>query len=90
MLQQQKAEELKRKAVESQERFCHILKKKVTILTEYIDYKSAADKGEAGSIYCGNIIPCYHNDVKCKYSGISPLFRDPFIPDDEEPEISPN
>lgn len=84
MLRQQKMAEPKRKALEPQERFCHILKKNVTLLVEYPDYKNPLNKGDQGSIYCGNILPCYHNEVKCRLSGISPLFRDPFLPTDAE------
>lgn len=71
--------QLKQKALEPQEKFCYILRKSVSILVEYPDYKNSSVKGEQGSIYCGNILPCYHNEVKCKYSGLSPLYRDPFI-----------
>jgi hypothetical protein len=74
-----KAVEQKRKALEPQERFCYILQKKVSVLVEYPNYKNPHMKGEEGSLYCSNIITCYHNDVKCRYSGISPLFRDPFL-----------
>lgn len=72
--------ELKRKALEPHERFCTLLKKRVTILAEYEDYKHSRNKGELGTIYCSNIIPCYHNNMKCKYSGISPLYQDPLEP----------
>ncbi|MBI2251784.1 MAG: hypothetical protein HYU63_03370 [Armatimonadetes bacterium] len=71
--------QLKKKALEPHEAFCKILNKKVTILKEYLDYKDRLHKGEEGTIYCENIIDCYHNNVKCKYSGISPLYPDPFI-----------
>jgi hypothetical protein len=71
--------QLKQKALEPQEKFCYILQKKVPILVEYPDYRNPQVKGDQGSIYCGNILPCYHNEVKCRYSGISPLYRDPFV-----------
>lgn len=78
MREHKKEAELKQKALEPQERFCRILGKKVVILVEYSDYKSIRDKGSEDTIYCSNIIQCYHNNVKCKYSGISPLYPDPF------------
>jgi len=84
MLNQQKEHVQKRKALEPQERFCHILKKDISILVEYPDYHGPLNKGKENGIYCGNIIPCFHNDVKCKYSGISPLYRDPFLPTNSE------
>lgn len=88
--QVKKQVELKKKALEPVERFCHILKKKVTILVEYPEYKNPRYKGPEGAIYCSNIIECFHNNIQCKYSGISPLYPDPFSPDDgEEPEPEP-
>lgn len=69
---------VKQKALEPETRFCHILQKKVTVLKEYLDYKHRSCKGESGTIYCGNIIDCYQKNIKCKYSGISPLYPDPF------------
>jgi hypothetical protein len=68
----------RQKALEAEVRYCRILKKKVTVLKEYLDYKHRSCKGEAGTIYCENIIDCYQNNIKCKYSGISPLYPDPF------------
>lgn len=56
----------------------------MTILVEYPDYKNPGNKGKESSMYCGNILPCYHNDVKCMYSGISPLYRDPFVETNED------
>ncbi|MCL5037041.1 MAG: hypothetical protein M1269_08000 [Chloroflexi bacterium] len=75
---QAKARRQMQKALEPQERFCNILKKKVTVLMEYPDYKGRHWKGDVGAIYCENIIDCYQKNVKCKYSGISPLYPDPF------------
>lgn len=71
-------QQLKRKALEPQERHCRILDKKVNILVEYDDYRSPVLKGEGATIYCEHILECYRNNVRCKYSGISPLFIDPF------------
>lgn len=79
MIHKKAIAEQKRKALEPQEKFCQILQKDVSILVEYPDYKNPHQKGEEGSLYCSNIITCYHNDVKCRLSGISPLFRDPFL-----------
>jgi hypothetical protein len=80
------AQELKQKALEPQERHCYIQKKKVNILVEYLDYKDSHDKGPEGAIYCEHILECYQANIRCRYSGISPLFDDPFVPrsDDEE------
>lgn len=69
----------KRKALEPQERFCVYIKKKVSILIEYQDYKNRWYKGDAGTIYCENIVPCYHQERKCRYSGISPSYPDPLV-----------
>ena len=52
----------------------------MTILVEYPDYKGPHHKGPEGAIYCENILPCYQADRRCRYSGISPLFPDPFLP----------
>ena len=82
---QEEAPALKQKALEPNGRHCNILKKKVTVLIEYPDYKNPHYKGPEGAIYCENIIECYQNNVKCRYSGISPLYPDPFI-GGEEPE----
>lgn len=80
------AQELRTKALEPQERHCYIQKKKVNILVEYLDYKDPWDKGPEGAIYCENIVECYQKNVRCRYSGISPLFDDPFIPRGDEDE----
>lgn len=71
-------QELRRKALQPEERFCKILHKVVTILVEYSDYHTPMNKGAEGEIYCSNIIQCYQNNVQCRYSGISPLYPDPF------------
>lgn len=80
------AQELRQKALEPQERYCYIQKKKVNILVEYMDYKGPYDKGPEGAIYCENILECYQANVRCRYSGISPLFDDPFVPRGDEDE----
>jgi hypothetical protein len=83
---QAEAQQLKQKALEPQQRQCFIMKKKVNILVEYPDYKGPHFKGPEGAIYCENILECYQKDVRCRYSGISPLFPDPFLPrEDDEP-----
>jgi hypothetical protein len=81
---QAEAQQLKQKALEPQQRQCFIMKKKVNILVEYPDYKGPHFKGPEGAIYCENILECYQKDIRCRYSGISPLFPDPFLPRDEE------
>lgn len=80
------AQELRTKALEPQERHCYIQKKKVNILVEYLDYKDPYDKGPEGAIFCENIVECYQKNVRCRYSGISPLFDDPFLPRGDEDE----
>src|SRR5438132_1045938 len=68
----------RQKALLPEERFCRILRKKVVILIEYEDYKSHWNKGSEGTIYCENIVNCYQNNIQCRYSGISPMYPDPF------------
>jgi hypothetical protein len=69
---------LKRKALEPHQRYCRFVDKKVSVLVEYVDYKTPFNKGEEGTLYCGNMLECYHKQVCCRYSGISPLYPDPF------------
>ena len=93
VLRQARQEEtaaLKQKALEPNLRHCSILKKKVTVLIEYPDYKNPHYKGPEGAIYCKNIIECYQNCVKCRYSGISPLYPDPFLAGEDPDEDSPD
>lgn len=78
------AQQLKQKALEPQQRQCFIMKKQVNILVEYPDYKGTHFKGPEGAIYCENILECYQKDIRCRYSGISPLFPDPFLPREED------
>lgn len=80
----EEAQQLKQKALEPHVRECQILKKKVSILVEYTDYRGPHNKGPEGAIYCENIVNCYQNNIKCRYSGISPLYPDPFLPRNEE------
>ena len=77
---QEEAQALKQKAMEPHVRHCYIQNFDVNILVEYPDYKNPHFKGPEGAIYCENIVNCYQNNVKCRYSGISPLYPDPFIP----------
>ncbi|MFH1453358.1 MAG: hypothetical protein ABIH00_05195 [Armatimonadota bacterium] len=84
--EKKEAQQLKQKALEPCKMHCRILGKEVTVLKEYPDYKGHWDKGEPGDIYCENIIECYQNEVKCKYSGISQLYPDPFS-EETEPKI---
>ncbi len=72
------AQQVRRKALAPEERFCRVLRKRVTILVEYSDYHTPMNKGPEGEIYCSNIIECYQGGVRCRYSGISPLYPDPF------------
>lgn len=82
---QQEAQALKQKALMPQVKRCYILDLDVTVLVEYPDYRGPHHKGEEGAIYCENIVPCYQANRNCRYSGISPLFADPFMPR-ERPE----
>ena len=63
-----------RKALECAVRYCHITDREVVINIEYPYYSDAYNKGPEGEIYCEHIIECY----KCRYSGISKLYPDPF------------
>ncbi len=74
---QQRKEEYKYKALEPKEVFCKILNKKITIVVEHLDYKGSYIKSEIGEIFCSNMLECYHENIKCKYSGISKFYPDP-------------
>ena len=87
----QVAQAQRQKALAPQVKHCYILDRDVTVLVEYPDYRGPHNKGSEGAIYCENIVPCYQEDRRCRYSGISPLFPDPFLPrepvcPDEDPE----
>ncbi|MEN3015517.1 MAG: hypothetical protein ABDH21_05640 [bacterium] len=69
---------IKKRALEPKRLFCKILQKEVTVLIEHLDYKSIYYSDKIGEIYCSNILECYQNNIKCKYSGISKFFPDPF------------
>ena len=86
----EEAQQLKQKALEPHIRECQILKKKVSILVEYTDYRGPHNKGPEGAIYCENIVNCYQNNVRCRYSGISPLYPDPFALREFVPEVEPD
>lgn len=85
------AQQLRQKALEPQQRYCFITKRDVNILVEYPDYKGPHFKGPEGEIFCEHILECYQNNVRCRWSGISPLFPDPFVPQQGEssPEDEP-
>ena len=85
--EEKRCEQLKMKALEPHERYCMLLKKRVCILLEYTDYKSSHYKGDQGTIYCENIVDCYHNHRPCRYSGISPGYPDPLIPVEEAAKL---
>jgi hypothetical protein len=74
---QQKKEEYKYKALEPKEVFCKVLNKKITIVVEHLDYKGSYIKSEIGEIFCSNMLECYYENIKCKYSGISKFYPDP-------------
>ncbi len=70
--------ESKQRALEPQELFCKILQKKVIVVIEHLDYKGVYHPSVKGEIFCSNMLECYQNNIKCKYSGISKFFPDPF------------
>jgi hypothetical protein len=70
----------KTKALEPQVRRCYIRDIDVNILIEYPDYKNPNVKGPEGEIYCENIMSCYQEGVRCRWSGITPHYPDPFNP----------
>ncbi len=74
---QQRKEEYKYKALEPKEVFCKILNKKITIVVEHFDYKGSYVKSKIGEIFCSNMLECYYENIKCKYSGISKFYPDP-------------
>ncbi len=82
----QVAQAQRQKALAPQVKHCYILDVDVTVLVEYPDYRGPHNKGPEGAIYCENIVPCYQADRRCRYSGISPLFPDPFYPRERVPE----
>lgn len=84
----QEAQALRQKALEPSVRRCHILDIDVTVLVEYPDYKGPHHKGPEGELYCENIVACYQANRRCRYSGISPLFPDPFLPRERPEEES--
>jgi len=75
------ARQLKQKALEPHNRHCRILDFFVDILVEYSDYRHSRDKGPEGHVYCSNILNCYQRNIKCRWSGISMLYPDPFAAD---------
>lgn len=76
----------KHRAIEPMTRFCHILQKEVTVLVDYPDYVSVRNKGKEADIYCEEIVECYRGNVRCRYSGISPSYTDPFVESAETAE----
>jgi hypothetical protein len=78
-IEQKRAQErLRAKALLPEERYCRILRKRITVLVEYEDYRNPHNKGPEGTLYCENIVECYQSNVQCRYSGISPSYPDPF------------
>ena len=76
-----------RRALEPATRYCYITKRQVTVCIDYPEYIDSRRKGPQGDIYCEHIVECYRRQVRCCYSGISPLFPNPFVPpDSEEPQ----
>ena len=70
--------EAKQKALEPKQLFCKIIQQNVTVIIEHWNYKGKGYPSEIGEIFCSNILDCYQNGIKCKYSGISKFFPDPF------------
>ncbi len=69
-----------RQASKPEVRFCNIKQKKVTVLVNYPEYVDSRHKGRVGDVYCECILECYRDSVQCRYSGITPLYPDPFSP----------
>lgn len=76
--QKRTQERLRQKALLPEERFCRLLLRRVTVLVEYEDYRHPMNRGPEGTLYCENIVSCYQSNMKCRYSGISPSYPDPF------------
>ncbi len=68
----------KKKALEPKRLHCKILDIDVNVLIEYWDYQDSYSKGYRVETYCENMTFCYYNNIKCRYSGISSLYPDPF------------
>jgi hypothetical protein len=69
------------KALQPMKRHCYIRDIDVNILVEYPEYKNPNVKGPEGEIYCENIAHCFHESVRCRWSGLNPRYPDPFHPD---------
>ncbi len=67
-----------RKAIQPREMFCKILQKPVVMVIEYLDYKGSPYWHSNYQAFCSNMVFCYNNNIKCKYSGISAFYPDPF------------
>ncbi|MGM9999466.1 MAG: hypothetical protein ACI38Q_08805 [Candidatus Bruticola sp.] len=74
-------EMVRQRAVEPARRYCYITEREVTVCIDYPQYVSFRCKGPEGEIYCEHIVECYRKGVKCRHSGISQLYPDPFLPE---------
>ncbi|MGM9992967.1 MAG: hypothetical protein ACI376_09050 [Candidatus Bruticola sp.] len=69
------------RAMEPTRRYCYITKREVTVCIDYPQYVNFRCKGPEGEVYCEHIVECYRKGVKCRHSGISQLYPDPFTPE---------
>ena len=67
-----------RRALEIMKKYCYITEREVTVCVDYPQYRSSYSKGPAGDIFCEYLRECYEEGKKCRYSGISASFPDPF------------
>lgn len=67
-----------RRALERMKRYCYITEREVTVCVEYPHYRSFYSKGPEGDVFCEYLRECYEEGKKCRYSGISACYPDPF------------
>lgn len=76
------------RALEPKSMYCSLTKRRTSVLFEYPEYRNRNNKGPVGTVYCENIIECYHNMQRCRYSGISALYPDPLVPYEQYERLS--
>lgn len=67
-----------RRALERMRKYCYITEREVTVCVEYPQYRNVYSKGPEGNTYCEHLLECYEKREKCRYSGISAYYPDPF------------
>ncbi|MBQ7503339.1 hypothetical protein IJT93_11655 [bacterium] len=68
-----------RRALERAKKYCYITEREVTVCVEYPQYRGLYSRGPAGDTYCEHLVECYERKEKCRYSGISAYYPDPFV-----------